>query len=172
MVNDIIKKECRFCKKNIKEDAMVCHHCGREQNKILYQINKFNYLASLIALALLIVSVSQCSETRKDRVDAIDALRVADSVKIITLELFADVERLKLELDSTIIYFEDITLITTQNAWIHANIPIFGFDVNRPSVKQFEKNTWDIIDKVFKDSIQLKNWWNETDSLIHPDNYK
>jgi hypothetical protein len=166
------KTRCNYCKNEIASDATVCHNCSRTQNKILNWINNFNYLAVFISIALLLVSMRQCSESTKERKAATEAFKIADSLKKSTYKLYGQVDSLKNELDSTVKYFEDIALLTTQNAWINANVPIFGFDVNRPSVKQFEKNTSTLVDKIVKDSVKIEDWWRKTDSLINPKKYK
>ena len=165
-------KPCKYCKNPILDRASVCHHCGRTQNKLLNSINEINSLATLISIALLFVAVDQCSESRKDRIAAKKALEIAEAVKTSTYILYDQVDSLRKELDSTINNYENITLLSTQNAWIQANVPIFGLDVNRLSVQQFEKNTWKLIDNVIRDTIERKKWWRETDSLINPNKYK
>ncbi|MBC8147955.1 MAG: hypothetical protein H8E98_08245 [Bacteroidetes bacterium] len=165
-------KQCRSCKNPILYGATVCHHCGSSQYKVLNFINKISSVAVLVSIVLLGLSIAQYLDSRKNIIETKEALRIAEESKAYTIKLKFEIDSIKNEIDSTTKYFKNSILLSTQNAWINVNEPMLGFNVDRPIVKKYEKNTANLISMVLKDSAEIKKWWRETDSIVNPQKYK
>lgn len=160
-------KKCKYCREDIHQDAKTCKHCGRHQTGFLNVLNILSDIAIILTFGLFIIAILQYIDSRQDRIAAQEALNTALEVKAQALILYDRVDSLNNRLDSIIQLAKQTTLISTQNAWIHANTPIMGMNTSRPSVKQFEKNTNELIRLLIPDSVARKEWWENTDGLIN-----
>ena len=160
-------KTCNYCIEEIHQDAKTCKHCGRHQKRIRNFFYILSDSAKLLTIGLFLISILQYSDSRKDSNAAKDALDTALTVRRKTEILFNRVKSLNTDLDSMVKLINQTTLLSTQNAWIHANNPIMGLNTNKQSVKQFEKNSNELIRLLIPDSISRTQWWEETERIIH-----
>lgn len=65
-------KECKLCKCKLKPGAIICHHCGSDQRKLL-RILRDTGLINIVAVIVLILAFSQYNAARGEKVLAQEA---------------------------------------------------------------------------------------------------
>lgn len=103
---DSDKKQCSCCKELINKKADVCHHCGRNQKRwirTLSQVQVTSWIAIIVSIVLLYLSIKQFDEARSQTISAKEAAKSAnEAVKRVE----AVEERIKKVTKATIQGFE------------------------------------------------------------------
>ena len=75
------KKKCVYCKQLIEHTAIVCHICGRSQNKLWNLVNNGAHITTIImvfiAIIQLVIAYQQMQEAKNERIAASEALERA-----------------------------------------------------------------------------------------------
>ncbi len=86
-------KNCRYCKNEILDEAIVCHYCNRNQN-IFLRYFRVEWIGVAISIAMMTIAFQQLNVARTERQEvaqALDqaqtALKTAENVKKKALDL-------------------------------------------------------------------------------------
>ena len=81
-------KQCHYCKLTIEQDATVCQHCSKAQNRVIEGIKQTSAVVTIfmviIALAQVIFAYLQMQESRKKRIEATEVLLESKRVLNVT----------------------------------------------------------------------------------------
>jgi hypothetical protein len=85
-------KTCNCCNQVIRQNASVCHHCGRHQNWIVRNLANAGLL---ITIAMMLIAYGQLREATKQRLAASDALHRASKAEGIATNVASDVTNIQ-----------------------------------------------------------------------------
>lgn len=92
MVNpdNVTTNSCRWCVREIEDDASICHHCGRDQTW-LGTIQRYLPIGLIIGVVGVVISVDSAIQARQERVKAENALAAAETSMSIATAAQSDI---------------------------------------------------------------------------------
>lgn len=103
------KYYCKYCLQEINQNATVCYHCSRHQNRCIQSLGIIVHVVSIsgfiISIIMVMIAFSHLKEARQERIAASDAVEKAETlaaslirvtyIQAITKSEFGDSLRLK-----------------------------------------------------------------------------
>ena len=74
--------QCKYCLQEIKQEAKVCHHCSRHQNRWIQSLGTIVHAVSIsgfiISIIMVVIAFSHLKEARQERIAASEAIQKAE----------------------------------------------------------------------------------------------
>jgi hypothetical protein len=154
---------CKFCLSQIRKEAKVCYHCGRDQRWLARNLSN---IPVLVSIGLLILSSIQLLEARNEHISATTAQIAAEKSLKTANDAVTRAQEAEEKALNTAAELRQVVKLVVENSFITAQSGmglVMGAD--KDAKKRLESNLGKLSKFAKPDSKEEERWWAEIHKL-------